>query len=397
MARLSATTAGYRAVLKTPGIARLAAAAAAAGTAAQGTPVALVLLGREATGSFARAGALLAAATVGGLMFSPARARLVDRRGASRVLPWLAIANATGLTALAVAASNHAPLGLLISLGFVQAACTPPIGAVMRTLWRDLLPEGAARHAGFGLMTVLQEVTFFSGPLLAGAVLGLASAAAAVIVLASLALGGTIVFSTAPATRSLAGTQPGANEDHSRLGALAMPGLRTLVATGALAGAAFGTLDVALPAVARHQGATGAAGVLLAAIALGIGLGGFAYGLRPPRRRPGELYGPLMGFAALGFAPLTLASNAPLPVTTCQFALIDDIVPRRMATEALAVLGVAYGAFSALGAQVAGALVDGPGLRAPFVAAFACAAAAALIGTARRRSLLAPAATIERP
>jgi hypothetical protein len=50
---------------------------------------------------------------------------------------------------------------------------------------------------------------------------------------------------------------------------------------------------------------------------------------------------------------------------------------------------VAYGAFSAIGAQAAGALVEGPGLRAPFVAAFGCVALATLIGTARRRTLLA--------
>jgi hypothetical protein len=39
---------------------------------------------------------------------------------------------------------------------------------------------------------------------------------------------------------------------------------------------------------------------------------------------------------------------------------------------------------------VAGALVDGPGLRAPFVAALACMVLATLIATARTRTLLAP-------
>jgi MFS family permease len=409
MARLSATLDGYRTVLRTPGIARLSGSGAAVGIAAQGSPVALVLLGREATGSFARAGALLAAATAGGLVFSPARARLVDRRGATRILPLLAVANAAGLVALALAAHRHAPLGLLVALAFAQAACLPPVGAVMRSLWRDLLPDGSARHAGFGLMTVLQEVTFFTGPLVAGAVLALASAEAAVITLAGLALAGTLAFATAPATKALTAGEPNAARS-SWLGALAMPGMRTVAATAAFAGAAFGMLDVALPAVARHEGSAGAAGLLLSAIALGIGVGGFAYGLRPPRRRPGELYGPLFGLAALGLAPLVLAYEAPLPalaallvitgflfapVTTCQFALIDDVVPRAMATEAVAVLGVAYGGCSALGAQLAGALVDGPGLRAPFVAAFAAAAVAALVATARRRSMLRAPATIE--
>jgi MFS family permease len=401
---------GYGALLRTPGVARLAASGTAAGVAVLGTPVALVLLGREATGSFARAGALLAAATLGGLALSPARARLADRRGPSRVLPALALANAAGLVALAVAAGERAPLGLLVVLAFAQATCTPPVAAVMRSVWRDLLPDGPARHAGFALMTVLQEVTFFAGPLVTGAVYAVAGAEAAVVALAALALTATLAFSTAPATRAIARAGDTRPQQRSWLGALAMPGLRTVVAAAAFAGAAFGMLDVALPAVARDHGAAGAAGLLLSAIALGIGVGGFAYGLRPPRRRPGALYGPLFALAALGLAPLAPAANAPLgllaallvlagflfaPVTTCQFALIDDVVPRAMATEAVAVIGVAYGACAALGAQVAGALVDGPGLRAPFVAAFGCAVAAALIGTARRASLLRAPATID--
>jgi predicted MFS family arabinose efflux permease len=125
----------------------------------------------------------------------------------------------------------------------------------------------------------------------------------------------------------------------------------------------------------------------------------------------------LCALAALGLAPLIPATAAPLalvagllvltgllfaPLTTCQLALIDDVAPRGAATEAMAVLGTAYGACSAAGAQAAGVLIDGPGLRAPFVAACACIAVAAVLATARRQSLLprptAPPtrATIER-
>jgi MFS family permease len=404
VARLSGRTAGYRTVLRTPGLPLLVGTGLAGGIAMQGSGLALVLLGRDATGSFARAGALLAAATVGGLAFSPARARLVDRRGASRVLPVLAVVSTAATVALVVAAHESASIGLLIALAFAAAACTPPLSAVLRTLWRELLPEGAARHAGFGLMTVMQEVTFFTGPLVAGAVLGLASAEAAVLVLAGLGLAAALAFASSPAAR--AHGRSASDQPRTRLGALALPGVRTLLATGAMAGATFGLLDVALPAVARHDGTPGAAGLLLSAIALGVGIGGFAYGLVPPRSAPGRLYGPLCALAAVGVAPLAIAGGSTslavlaallvvtgllfAPLTTCQLALIDDIAPRHMTTETFAVLGVAYGAFAAVGAQVAGALVDGPGLRAPFVAALGCMSLATLIAIARTRTLLAP-------
>jgi MFS family permease len=407
---------GYRQVLRTPGLRPLAAAGVVGGIAAQGMPVALVLLGRDATGSFARAGTLLAAATVGNLLLAPARARFVDRRGASTTLPPLGLASAAGSTALALAASAEAALGVLVALAFVAAAFTPPLGAVMRNLWRDLLPEGPVRHAGFGMMTVLQEVTFFGGPLVAGAVIGLADATAAVIALAALTLTASIGFAASPAAREH-GAEHGAEHpadtanERKLLGALALPGVRTLTATGALAGAAFGLLDVALPALARHAGTPTAAGALLSAIALGIGIGGFVYGLIPPRAAPGRLYGPLAALAALGLAPVAIAGpDATLvvvgallvlagllfaPVTTCQFALIDDIAPRNMTTETLALLGVAYGAAAAIGAQVAGALVEGTGLRAPLIAATGCFAIAAVVATIGRPTLLPTRATID--
>src|SRR4051794_34525636 len=266
----------YRRVLRTPGLKPLAAAGVAGGIAAQGVPVALVLLGRGATGSFARAATLLAAATVGSLLFASARARFVDRSGPTRALPPLGLASAGASIALALAAHGGAPLGVLAVLAFGAAATTPPLAAVMRNMWRDLLPEGPLRHAGFGLMTVLQEVAFFGGPLVAGAILGLASATAAVISLAVLALAAALAFAAAPAARALKGD---ADDGAKRklLGALALPGVRTVTATGACAGAGFGLLDVALPALARHDGTPEAAGVLLSAIALGIGVGGLVY------------------------------------------------------------------------------------------------------------------------
>jgi MFS family permease len=261
-------------------------------------------------------------------------------------------------------------------------------------------------------MTVMQEVSFFTGPLLAGTIIALASPTAAVMSLAVLSLLAAVVFSTSPGARAHGGEVEHEGRP-SRLGALAMPGMRTLAGTSALAGATFGLLDVALPAAARDAGSPGAAGALLSAIALGIGVGGFVYGLTPPRVAPGRLYGPLCGLAAAGLAPLTVAGGhvsvavlAALlvlvgllfaPVTTCQIALIDDVAPRHMTTEAFAVIGVAYGTASAIGAQAAGALVDGAGLRSPFVAAFACMATAAAVAFVRRRTLLGPAATIEPP
>ena len=69
------------------------------------------------------------------------------------------------------------------------------------------------------------------------------------------------------------------------LGLATTPGMLTVLMSAAAFGATFGALDVALPAFARDHGSVAAAGVLLSALAAGIGTGTFVYGLRPPRGR----------------------------------------------------------------------------------------------------------------
>jgi len=95
-----------------------------------------------------------------------------------------------------------------------------------------------------------------------------------------------------------------------RLAALAGPGIRTGLVTAAAFALTFGTLDVAFPAFACEHGSAAVAEVLLAALAAGGALGGFAYGLR---RNPGPAtrqYAALCLLAAAGLAPL-IAGTGP--------------------------------------------------------------------------------------
>jgi len=129
-------------------------------------------------------------------------------------------------------------------------------------------------------MTVILESTYIAGPLLAGILIAAWSATAAVATIAALSLTGAVAFAASGAARRHKGMlkRPG------RLAALAGRGIRTVLVTAAAFGLAFGTLDVAFPAFAREHGSAAVAGVLLAALAAGGALGGFAYGLR---RNPG--------------------------------------------------------------------------------------------------------------
>src|SRR4051794_10595480 len=134
---------------------------------------------------------------------------------------------------------------------------------------------------------------------------------------------------------------------------------------------------------ARDHGALALAGVLLSALAAGIGLGGLLYGLRPhgpaaaryPAACPLAAAGPAPPIAAPGLAAMTglalLAGLCFAPATVTQVAVIDELAPAGRRAEAFTWLGTGYAAGSATGAAVAGQLLDAGGARTVFAAACA--------------------------
>jgi MFS family permease len=184
----------YVVLLRTPGMARLAVAFLALGIGNTMTPVAFVLFARAATGSFASASLVLAASTAGGLTFGPARGRLIDRVGARSAVLWLAVPDVLTDVAFVVAGHARAGAGLLVALGFVSGAVSAPVVAAVRSLWSRSLTDATTRQAGYALMTMLQETSYISGPLLAGALIALWSATAAVVGTTVLALAGALGF-----------------------------------------------------------------------------------------------------------------------------------------------------------------------------------------------------------
>jgi MFS family permease len=391
----------YAQLLRTPGVPRLAVSYLALGIAVTMAPVSFVLFAHRATGSFASASLVLAAATAGGVMAAPLRGRLVDRVGPSAAVLRLVVPSVGTDVAFIVAGHARLATGVLVALAFTAGAIAAPAGAALRSVWSDLLGDAGARQAGYAMISMVAEATFIAGPLLAGAIIAVWSTTAAVAAAGGLSLAGGVAFATSPAARSR-GPQPQPSREPLMRGA----GLRTVLMTSAAFGVAFGALDVALPGFAREHGSGAAAGVLLSVLAGGIGTGSFLAGLRPWSAPPGRRYPALCLLAAAGLAPLVAAAGLAVmialafvagacfaPVTNCQIALIDDVAPAGRTAEAFTWLGTFYGAGSAGGAALGGQLVTATDPHAAIAAACAATAAAWLVATVRAGTLVAaPAA-----
>jgi MFS family permease len=390
------TVSAYIKLIRSPGVPRLATAFLALGVANTMTPVAFVLFARAATHSFATASLVLAGSTAGGLLFGPARGRLVDRIGPRDAVLRLAIPDIATDIAFIAAGHGHVGADVLIALAFVAGAVSTPASAALRTVWSRTLAESDSRQAGYALMTMMQETTYIAGPLIAGGLIALWSTTAAVATTAVLSFGGAVAFGTAQRA-----TAPEPQPAHvGRLPALAGGGIRTVVATSALFGLTFGVLDVAFPAFARAHGSAGTAGVLLSAFALGSWIGGFLYGLRPRGRPASRQYPLLCLLAGLGLAPLILTPNLPAmvplaalsglcfaPITTCQMAVIDEVAQPAHKAEAFTWLGTLYGTGLAIGAALSGQLIVAIGTRVALAAACGATLLTWLLTTTRAATL----------
>jgi MFS family permease len=358
--------------------------------------LAILLLIRLQTGSFAIAGLAVGAFTLSSALTTPAQGRLVDRVGGPPVLVGFAIAQAAGLGGVVLAAELRATSPVLVILAAVAGAMTPPLSAAMRALWPRVAPSTSVLEAAYQLDAISQEVIWTSGPLLVAAVVAAGSPAAAVLLSAAITVAGAIWFSSAPAARQWRGVSRAGR----RQSAIANPGLRLLLCTTLLMGLGIGAVEVALPAVAVHAGSHAAAGILLGLWSIGSMMGGLTYGSRAWRTRMTVRYPTLLILVALTTAPLILVGSVgaaiPLsllagigyaPTLGCQYSLVGALATPQTATEAFAWTSTALVSGLAAGNAVAGQFAQAGGTGRTFALACLAFAMAASIGAVSRRRL----------
>jgi len=387
-----------RSVLTAPGVARVFGASLVGRIPAGALGLLLILRVGELGGGYGGGGLAAAAFSLGLAAAAPLVGRAVDVRGQTGVLAACTAAVSAALVALALLPAGT-PLAVLLALAALAGAAHPPLAACLRALWPVLLADPARRHAAYALESSALEVSYLLGPLVLVGAVATRSAAVALAVSAALLLAGTVAFAMTPASRTWT---PVAGVRRGLAGALAAPGVRTLLAAQALVGASFGAIEVATVAFAQDAGAKGAIGTLLAAWGLASMLGG-AIAMRggaprDPVRRLVVLLaalaaGDLLLLAATGplalGALLVVAGLAIAPAFAVVYGLAGEVARAGTVTEAFTWLTTGLGAGLAAGSAVGGALAASAGARAGFLAAGGAAALAALVTAARARNLAA--------
>ncbi|MDG4779453.1 MFS transporter [Micromonospora sp. WMMD961] len=353
----------YRQALALPGLRSLLVVAVLARIPLTATGVTLTFhvvfdLGR----GYGAAGLVGAAVTVGAAIGGPILGRLVDRRGLRPVLVLTGI-----VEAIFWSTAPSLPYPLLLPAAFVAGSLALPIFSVVRQSIAALVPEHQRRPA-YALDSMSVELSFMIGPALAVALVTAISAQTTMyLVGGGIVAAGIGLWLVNPPIREATAEPSGPPQRVPRREWLT-PRLLAVLALSAAATLVLGGTDVAVVAVLRASGEVGWTGAVLAIWAVASLAGGFAYGAVHRSFSPLALTAALalctipvgLGGAHWWLLCLALIPAGALcaPTIAAGSDAVSRLVPAQVRGEAMGLHGSAVTVGIAIGAPLAGAVID---------------------------------------
>ncbi|MFF9815171.1 MFS transporter [Streptomyces sp. NPDC014006] len=333
------------------------------------------------------AGSVSATQALATAAIGPQVSRLVDRHGQRRVVVPAMAVSVAAICGLVLCARYAAPDWTLYIAAAV-AGCMPSMGALVRSRWAEIHRASQhLLHTAYSLESLLDEVIYVVGPILAITLSTGVSAEAGPLAAAVLLAVGVMLFAGQQRTEPPVRPEP----LRAQGGALRTPGLGLLALTLTSVGATYGSVEVATLAFAGAHHHKALSGLLLGAYALGSCLAGMVFGtIRPRREITWRLLisvwvmalatAPLLfvpGLAALS-AMLFVAGMCLAPTLINTMELVSRLAPAALLTESITwiVSGLSVGV--ALGYAVAGWAADAAGASAGYWVPCSAALLAAL-------------------
>jgi MFS family permease len=359
----------YAEVLKQNGAAKFSSAGFIARLPLAMIGLGILLFISNSTGSYAFAGFIQAIFTLTAALAAVISSRMSDRYGQRIILITLPSIFSITLFAFVYAVTEDFSRITQSILAVIAGATFPSFGSFVRTRWAYLTNKNERMlHSAFAWESILDELIFTVGPLIAVALAFNVSFASPILVGAVITLVGALLLA------ALGGSAPPPvhRTDHKGQGsAFAFKGMTSIVLVAVGIGTLFGTFDVAVVAFMQQAGNPQLAGLTLALWAASSLIGGLVYGSRQfsaPLSRQ-LAYTTLattiivLPLAFIGSVPVlivaaSLSGFAIAPTLICTFSLTQRLVPSKLLTEGLTWTNSGLAAGFALGASLSGLLVD---------------------------------------
>jgi MFS family permease len=393
----------YRSVFRIPGAAAFSVASFIARMPLAMYALGIVLVISARDGKYGFAGVLSACYVFGNAVGIPILSIVIDRYGQRRVLvPAGAVHLASGV-GFAIMLKTDAPDWSLVAPAIVVGVSYLPFGSLVRARWSNLLDGRPELSTALSVESVLDEVIFVIGPLIATV---LATQADPVLVIG---LGVLLVTGGGLRLAALRATEPPAHprDDAGHVSALRAPGMVHLTIASVAMGAVFASAEVSMVAFCGQHGHRPLSGVVLAAIAVGSAASGLVYGAIA--WQTSVLYRFRIQSIAFALLPILLlaATNVPVltgcafvlglgvaPALITMFGLVQQIVPARSLTEGLSWIGTGLNVGYGAGAAMVGGIADAHGARTAFLVVIGASLPVGVVGLLlqhlRRSAVAAP-------
>ncbi|WP_438352403.1 MFS transporter [Microbacterium sp. CJ88] len=371
--------AGYRDLLRTPGVGRIIAAQLTARFPNGMTSLAILLHIEHVTGSYGAAGLVLAATSVGQAVAGPVTSRWMGVWGMRRVLTLTLAVCASAITALAVVDSV---LPVYMGLGLVAGLSTPPVQSAVRTIYPKMVNSRQLTPL-FSLDASLQEIIWILAPVVITFVATQVGTVPALILIVVILIGGGAWFILSPEVGRV--RIPRSRRSFGKV--LAKPPVLLATVVGFLLIGACSAVEAGVVSTFGHGGLE--AGLVLAVFSIGSLAGGLSFGHIP--MGPWSMARRL-GIVAAGLALTMVSLNVwwlggtlfaagigIAPALAMIFAVTSASVKFSDTAEAYGWVGTGQLIGAAAGSAVAGLLIDGVGPQGAYWAASGFAIAGLLV------------------
>ncbi len=386
----------YREIFRAPGTKGFAAAGFVARLPIAMAPIGIVTMLSQTQGGYWLAGAVAGVFTLTNAIAAPQISRLVDRYGQSRLLVPTTVVAVLAFAVLMLATRLDWPNWTLFAAAFI-AATMPSMPAMVRARWTEVFRDKPELNTAFAFESAADELVYIAGASLSvGLSVGLFPEAGVLVSTLFLATGMTAFVLQRATEPKVTANETGA----PHRSAIRLPAVQIVTAALVFVGAIFATAEVSTVAMTKDLGQPGAASLVIGVYAIGsfvVGLIVGALNLRAPLHR--QLLAAL-AVLLVTTLPLLLAGSVPAlaaaiflsgvaisPTFITAFGLVERRVPPEVLTEGVTWVMTGIGIGMALGAFVAGWVVDAFGARSGFWVSIVMASAALAIVALGQRIL----------
>lgn len=365
----------YRDIFRAPGAKGFAAAGFVARLPIAMAPIGIVAMLSQTHGEYWLAGAVSATYALTNALVSPQISRLVDRYGQTSIVVPATLVSVIAFTALMIAANQNWSTWTLFVAGFFAAAM-PSMPAMIRARWTEIFRGKPELNTAFAFESSMDEMMYIAGASLS---VGLAVSVfpeAGILASTVLLTIGTAAFimqrSSEPKLRSA--------DQRATGSAIRLPAVQIVTLALIFVGAIFATAEVSAVAITEELGQPNAASLVVGIYAVGSFVLGLVLGALKLTTPLQKQFAVAVGVVALTQVPLLFfTGTVPLlatavfvsglaisPTFITAFGLIERRVPESMLTEGVTWVMTGIGIGMALGAFLAGWVVDNLGPRHGF-------------------------------